>query len=279
MIVIERTKKQGKYNYMNPVCMGFEQSDVNEKGQLIVPEGICEIDIFYDGKDFRGEVDEIVLPSTLTYISKDAFKNIRAKCIDFSDNVPTHVQQFVELNPAIETVKLFGDKTIGYDFHGCPNLKKLVLKGGDLLYGYQPDFRSIETLEIADGCGKSAISLMLFKNLKEIKFPKKFNPNLTIYYADSAIRGLSSENLLQLLQYCPGAYLAIDQKICDESFIYNAKNVITNGMAARQQAKNFENVDKDIEMLKRIKTKMKNDSDSHLTAQGKFLDAMREFHK
>lgn len=281
MYVVDRPFLKNGFTYMNPVCIGFEKSDVNEKVQLIVPEGICEIDIADENKGFEAEVEEIVLPDELKHISLSAFKNIKAKCVNIPKNFELNCPYL--FNEALEILKITGATVrSSYLYNYYPKLNKIIVENGELEYGGDKIHAHIESLEFSEKCKKAEVRLESFSSLGEIKFPKKFNPNIKItIHPTSALmlNNLGDDNLLQLLQYCPEAYLYIDNKTCDDIFRYNAKNAITSGMAARQQMHWFKDIESDISLLKDIKEKMKEDEEFYLTPQARFLNAMSDFHK
>ncbi len=283
MHIIERTIPKDGFSYMHPVCIGFEKSDINEKGQLIIPKGVSEIDIDEKYKDFETEVEEIVMSDDLKKVSLGTFRNIKAKCVNIPKNLALSDYVYM-FNEALETIKIAGgvlNSSSVCDYY--PKLNKIIIENGELRCGAAKIHSHLKTLEISDKCKQAVVDLGAFSSLDEIKFPQKFNPNITLKmnYSTSKfmINGLGNDNLLQLLQYCPEAYLYIDKETCDDIFRYNAKNAITNGMAARAQLHYFKDVHSDIALLKAIKEKMKKDEDFHMTPEAKFLVAMSDFHK
>ena len=284
MIVENRPISVNGYNYIHNVCIGFEKTDINKKGQLVVSPGIDEIDIADEYKDFEAEVEEIVLPKNLEKVSTNAFRNIKAKCVNIPKklNLSIYVYWF---NEALEALKITGG-TVNSAFlsNYFPKLNKIIVEEGELLVGCcTPIHSHIKTLEFSENCKGATVDLGAFSSLDEIKFPNKFNPNirLKIHYSTSnlMLNNLGNNNLLQLLQYCPEAYLNVNQETCDSHFRYNAKNAITNGMASRQQTHWFKDVQSDISLLKAIKEKMKKDEYYHMSPEAKFIDAMNDFHK
>lgn len=283
MIVVNRPISANGYTYMHNVCIGFEKTDINKKGQLVVGTGIDEIDIDEKYMDFEAEVEEIILPKNLEKVSKNAFRNIKAKCV----NIPKKLNLDTEyiFNDALETLKISGgtvNSVFIKDYY--PKLNKIIIEEGELLVSCcTPIHNHIKSLEFSENCKNAFVDLGAFSSLDEIKFPEKFKPNIRfkMHYSTSTLmlNTLSNVNLIQLLQYCPEAYLNIYQETCDDIFRYNAKNAITNGMASRQQAQFFKDVSGDLALLKSIKEKMKKDEDFHLSPQAKFLNAMSEFHK
>lgn len=283
MFVIDRPKKVGDLSYMYLVCKGFEKADIKKNGQLVIGKGIDEIDIDYERSDFEAEVNEIVLPDGLKNVSSSAFRKIKAKCVNIPKDFNLDISYL--FNESLETLKITGgvvNSAFIKDYY--PKLKTIIVEDGELLVGCStPIHNHIETLEFSENCKNAFVDLGAFSSLNEIKFPKKFNPNIRfkIHYSTSTsmLNSLSNQNLLQLLQYCPEAYLNISEETCNKIFRYNAKNAITNGMAARQQAHSFKDVNGDLILLKSIKEKMKKDEYYHMSPEAKFLDAMSEFHK